>query len=162
MRNNEAGAEPSIACFSARAGDKPAPWGMIPSGAGTIQRCLRSWLVVLLRLAHDFLGREVNAASREGVADEKVIAFLEVRVFGSGQRQLHRLRHDLTFQSGDRSLDRDCDLSRAGSTGGALEALGAVRGTELAEAVLGLASDRHERMAGIHQGADGARGSALH
>src|SRR4030095_2491582 len=158
MRNNEAEAEPSIAGFSGKASDKPAPWGMIPSGAGTSQRCLRSWLVVRLGLAHDLLGREVNPTGREGIADEEIVAFLgvvalavlEVRIFRGRQRQLHRLRHHIAFERGDGGLDRNRDLGRAGSAGRALQAFRTMRGAQLAEAVLGLASDRYERMTRIH------------
>src|SRR5579862_1185353 len=53
-------------------------------------------LLVRLSLPHDFLGGEVDAAGREGVADEEVVrlvgvvvhAVLEVRVLHDGERQL--------------------------------------------------------------------------
>src|SRR5262244_1595672 len=63
-------------------------------------------LLVGFRLAHDFLGSEVDAAGGERVADEEIVglgrivvlAVLEVRIFDDGERQLARLRHDVALQ----------------------------------------------------------------
>src|SRR5436190_24307660 len=60
-------------------------------------------LFVGLALAHDLLRGEVDAAARERIADEEVVAlrrvivgtFLQVRVFGLRERQLDRLWHHL-------------------------------------------------------------------
>src|SRR5688572_18393324 len=80
-------------------------------------------LLVGFRLAHDFLRREIDAAGREGVADEEIVrlvgiivlAFLEVRVLDDGERQLDGLRHDLTLERRDRGLYGDGDLRRPGA-----------------------------------------------
>ena len=74
---------------------------------------------------------EIDAAGREGVADEEVVglvgvevcAVLEVRIFDNGQRQLDRLRNDLAFKCRDRRLDGDGNLGRACAGGRALQAL---------------------------------------
>src|SRR5690606_41303590 len=85
------------------------------------------------------LGGEVDAAGREGVADEEIVAFaavevlavLEVRVLGGGERQLHRLRDHLAFQRGDGGLDGDRDLGRAGAARGAFQAGAGMRRAQL-------------------------------
>ncbi len=63
-------------------------------------------LLVGFRLPHDFLGREIDAAGREGIADEEIVGLigeeiltcLEVRVLDDRQRQLDRLRDDIAFK----------------------------------------------------------------
>src|SRR5690349_9230455 len=139
-----------------------------PPAPALVNRLFQS-LLVLLRLAHDFLGGEVDAAGREGVADEEVVAFLrvevltvlEVRVFGGGKRQLHRLRNDLALERGDGGLDRNRNLGRTGAAGSAFQAFAGMRRAEFAEAVLGLAADGHEGMLRVHEGAHGTGRAAL-
>src|SRR6476660_45571 len=72
---------------------------------GSIMR-LPARLLVFLGLPHDFLGGEVDAAGREGIADEEIVglvrivvlALLEVGILDDGERQLDRLRHDFAFE----------------------------------------------------------------
>src|SRR5690242_6429647 len=101
----------------------------LPIGSGAGLRAMG--LLVLLGLAHDLLSGEVDAAGREGVADEEVVgligvvvlAVLEVGVLDLGQRQLDRLRDYLAFQRRDSGLDGDRDLGWAGTCGRTLQAL---------------------------------------
>src|SRR5215471_16466680 len=80
-------------------------------------------LLVGFGLAHDFLRREIDAAGREGVADEEVVglggvvvlAVLEVWIFDDRERQFHRLRDDVALEGVERSLDGDRHLRRAGA-----------------------------------------------
>src|SRR5215470_4350242 len=61
---------------------------------------------VRLGLSHDLLRGKVDAAGREGVADEEIVvlrrvvvrALLHGRKLGFGERQLDGLRHDLALQ----------------------------------------------------------------
>src|SRR6201996_9380354 len=101
-------------------------------------------LLVLLRLPHDLSCAEIDVAGREGIADEEIVAelgiiilaVLEVGIFRRRERELDRLRHDLAFESGDRGVDRDRDLSRTAAAGRALEPLICELRAELAEAIL--------------------------
>ena len=77
-------------------------------------------LLVSLGLTHDFLRGEIDAAGREGIADEEIVGLvreeiltgLEVRILDDSQRQLDRLRDDIAFECGDRRLDGNRHLRR--------------------------------------------------
>src|SRR5262249_44827867 len=86
--------------FPHRDGAGGTPGARACSPADTTDRPM---LLVGLRLPHDFLCGEVDAAGREGIADEEIVrlvgvvvlAVLEVGIFDDGERQLDRLRYDL-------------------------------------------------------------------
>src|SRR6516165_8565055 len=79
---------------------------------------VRPILLIGFGLAHDLLRREVDAAGREGVADEEVVrltrvivlAVLEVWILNNGERQLDRLGHDMALEGIDRGLHGDGHL----------------------------------------------------
>src|SRR3954453_15643351 len=79
-------------------------------------------LLVGFRLPHDFLRGEVDAAGREGVADEEIVgltreevlALLEAGILDDGQRQLDRLRIRLPFEGVHGGAHGDRDLSGPG------------------------------------------------
>src|SRR5689334_20276558 len=96
----------------------PAAGDYTPRG-----RTIRLRSRVLFALSHDLAGIEIDAACREGVADEEIVrlvgiealAILEVGIGDDRQRQLYRLRHDLALERIERRLDRHGHLRRAGA-----------------------------------------------
>ena len=112
---------------------------------------------------------EVDAAGREGVADEEVVglirievlAVLEAGVLDDRQRQPDRLRNHLTFQRSDRGLDRDGDLGWTGTGRRAHQPVLGMLAAEPAKTILGLTADRDEPMTGIHQRSDRTGRAAL-
>ena len=112
---------------------------------------------------------KVDVAGREGIADEEIVglggvvvlAVLEVRILRRRQRQLDRLRHHLPFERGEGDFDRDRHLRRPRPARRAFQALIGVFGAEFAEAVLGLAAERRERLFGVHDGLHDAGVAAL-
>src|SRR5690349_18627610 len=109
-------AAPSIA--ASRITDRAAPR---PGAAALVQPT--RILLVFLALVEDFDGRDIDIAGRERVADKEIVGlvgievgpFLEVRILDDRQRQLDGLRNRLAFQRGDRRLDSNSDLRRAGA-----------------------------------------------
>src|SRR3954463_3401181 len=124
---------------------------------------------VLGRLGHDLRCREVDAAGREGVGGEEILgqvrpvvhAFLERGEVGDRDRDRPHLGHGIALERRNRRLQGDRDQGRRLAIGQALQPLVRILGDLLAEDVLALAGDRHERVAGVDQSLHRAVGAAL-
>ena len=106
-------------------------------------------------------GNSLTVKKLSGRSDQKFSPSLSVGVVGDRQRHRDQLRHRVALERRDRRLHRDGDEARRLADRDALQALVGMLGDQLAEAVLGLAGHRHERVAGVHHRLHGAGRAAL-
>ena len=106
-------------------------------------------------------GNSLTVKKLSGRSDQKFSPSFRSSCSRDRQRHRDELRHRVAFQRRDRGLHRDGDEARRLADRHALQAFVGVLGDQLAEAVLGLARDGDEGVAGVHHRLHGAGRAAL-